>query len=366
MRSGVTAFVVFKDGHQILRRCLDSLRPAVDELIAVDTGAADGSREVAQQAGARIFDLVWPDSFSDAYNFAIQRVETEWTLWMDSDEWLLPESVPLLRDAIGRDDTHAYHLIRQDLYGPREFTEMYLMRLWRTHARMRLRGAIHSNFPPEALGAASEGRKVEYSEIRIRHDGLGNLTREKLLRNIQYIQRELRDRPSQLYFQISLADAFLCVDDPRGAGMIRDLADQVIAMDSSPPEHMVALLLGLALELIVPDEFGSARTRKVVDRLLAWHPDSPPALWALSVFEERRGNVQNEFDALLRVEQLMITGRHNRHVSFPPWIFGEPLFSRLAVTAHRLGRLDVARRNYQRLLELNPQHPLAVGNLAHL
>lgn len=43
------------------------------EIIIVDTGSQDGSRELAAQSGVRLYDLLWQDDFAAAKNFALEQ-----------------------------------------------------------------------------------------------------------------------------------------------------------------------------------------------------------------------------------------------------------------------------------------------------
>jgi cellulose synthase/poly-beta-1,6-N-acetylglucosamine synthase-like glycosyltransferase len=45
-----------------LGSCLASVRDLVDEIIVVDTGSTDNTKDIAAQHGARVFDFAWGDS----------------------------------------------------------------------------------------------------------------------------------------------------------------------------------------------------------------------------------------------------------------------------------------------------------------
>jgi glycosyltransferase involved in cell wall biosynthesis len=52
-----------------LAACLASVQGIVDEILVVDTGSSDPSKDIARQHGARVFDLAWPDSFAAARRY---------------------------------------------------------------------------------------------------------------------------------------------------------------------------------------------------------------------------------------------------------------------------------------------------------
>jgi glycosyltransferase involved in cell wall biosynthesis len=52
--------MIVKDEAATLGRCLSSVRDILDEIVVVDTGSTDCSKEIARQYGVRVFDLPWP------------------------------------------------------------------------------------------------------------------------------------------------------------------------------------------------------------------------------------------------------------------------------------------------------------------
>ena len=57
----------------LLRRCLESMRRAVREIVVADTGSQDESREVAREYGARVLEIPWKDDFALARNQRLPR-----------------------------------------------------------------------------------------------------------------------------------------------------------------------------------------------------------------------------------------------------------------------------------------------------
>jgi glycosyltransferase involved in cell wall biosynthesis/Flp pilus assembly protein TadD len=85
--------IIVKDGADDLDRCLQSTAAAVDEIIVVDTGSTDASVEVARRHGARVSHFDWCDDFAAARNASLELATGEWILWMDADDYLLPEDL---------------------------------------------------------------------------------------------------------------------------------------------------------------------------------------------------------------------------------------------------------------------------------
>jgi glycosyltransferase involved in cell wall biosynthesis len=60
------------------------------EMVVVDSGSTDGTAEIAEQAGARVFSEPWR-GFGAQKNSAIAKAASEWILSLDADEEVSPE-----------------------------------------------------------------------------------------------------------------------------------------------------------------------------------------------------------------------------------------------------------------------------------
>lgn len=81
--------LIVKDEQDTLGRCLESVAGVFDEIVVVDTGSTDATKDVAGRWGARIFDFDWIDDFAAARNFAFAQGTSEYLMWLDADDVLL-------------------------------------------------------------------------------------------------------------------------------------------------------------------------------------------------------------------------------------------------------------------------------------
>ncbi|MBW2130791.1 MAG: glycosyltransferase family 2 protein, partial [Deltaproteobacteria bacterium] len=84
----VSLCMIVKNEETTLPRCLESVRGAVDEMIIVDTGSTDSTREIARRYGAEVFSTQWKNDFSFHRNQSIARAKGRWILQLDADECL--------------------------------------------------------------------------------------------------------------------------------------------------------------------------------------------------------------------------------------------------------------------------------------
>jgi glycosyltransferase involved in cell wall biosynthesis len=78
--------MIAKNEEDNIERSLLSVKPVVDEMIVVDTGSTDRTKDIARSLGAKVYDFPWTDSFSDARNFSLSKASGKWLLVLDADE----------------------------------------------------------------------------------------------------------------------------------------------------------------------------------------------------------------------------------------------------------------------------------------
>ncbi|XEC93659.1 glycosyltransferase [Paenibacillus tarimensis] len=94
----ISLCLIVKNEEQTLARCLESVRDAVDEIVIVDTGSTDRTKEIASTFTQRLIDYEWIDDFAAARNFAFDQATMDYIMWLDADDVLLPqERAKLLR-----------------------------------------------------------------------------------------------------------------------------------------------------------------------------------------------------------------------------------------------------------------------------
>lgn len=88
----ISVCMIVKNEEAVLERCLNSLQGIWDELIIVDTGSTDKTKEIAARYTDRLYDFTWTGSFSDARNFAFEKAQMEYIYSADADEVLDEEN----------------------------------------------------------------------------------------------------------------------------------------------------------------------------------------------------------------------------------------------------------------------------------
>ncbi len=87
----ISLCMIVKNEEDVISRCLDSVKDIVDEIVIVDTGSEDNTKEVAKGYTDKIYDFKWIDDFAAARNFAFSKGNMEYLMWLDADDVIAEE-----------------------------------------------------------------------------------------------------------------------------------------------------------------------------------------------------------------------------------------------------------------------------------
>ena len=95
--STISLCMIVKDEEKVIERCLNTVVDIVDEIIIVDTGSQDSTKEKVKKYKADIYDFPWKDDFAEARNFAFSKARMDYILWLDADDVLEKEDQEKLK-----------------------------------------------------------------------------------------------------------------------------------------------------------------------------------------------------------------------------------------------------------------------------
>ena len=85
----ISLCMIVKNEERVLGRCLESVQEIADEIIIVDTGSEDRTKEIAEKYHARVFEQEWQDDFSRARNYSFSQAEMDYCMWLDADDIIM-------------------------------------------------------------------------------------------------------------------------------------------------------------------------------------------------------------------------------------------------------------------------------------
>lgn len=344
--------MIVRNAERSLAAALASARPFVDEMVVVDTGSTDGTRQIAEQEGARVFDFPWCDSFSAARNHSLAQATGDWIFWMDADDLLSAESGQELRRKIaecpGRDAAFWVTIEEQkvDKRGRKTLLGHAHAKLFPRREEIRFRYRVHEQVAPSIRQA---GLAIRQSRAVVRHAADRSPAAEaaRAERNLRLAYLDLQDHPRDPFVWLTLGTTYLFMTDclptaiyflrRSAAGFRRGSAIQLNAM----------LYLGQAL-----GTSGDRRQEEnVYRRALASFPDDSVLLMRLAGLCERSrrsGAAVDLYRRILERGKIRVSAVHGRHTQLRAAL-------RLGQLHLRIGQRQQAETLWRDFLARHPQ-----------
>ena len=74
----ISVCIIAKNEENRIEKCLASIQPYDFEIVVVDTGSTDRTKEIASKYADKVLDFVWCDDFAAARNFSLQAASNNW------------------------------------------------------------------------------------------------------------------------------------------------------------------------------------------------------------------------------------------------------------------------------------------------
>ncbi len=182
----ISLCMIVKDEIKFIEDCLKAVKPYVDEIVVADTGSTDGTIEVLEKYGCKVFHFEWCDDYSKARNFAISKSSNNWVLILDADEHVIEFNQETINKIVKSNKGEIIGLVKnrsfvgthsnvqtEDL--PRFFNRKYYSYIRDIHEEP----SEKFNFSPIVLDTG----------IVLNHYGYLTSTREEKGKNEQYLER---------------------------------------------------------------------------------------------------------------------------------------------------------------------------------
>lgn len=196
--SSVSLCMIVKDEEPVIARCLDSVRDLVEEIVIVDTGSSDRTKEIASEYTDKIYDFEWIDDFAAARNFSFSKATKDYIMWLDADDVLTEENRESFLVNKNRLDPSVcvvmmkYHTAFDE--SDRPVFSYYRERILRRDRKPRWVGAVHEVIPRSG--------KTVYWDTAVTHRKVVTNDPDRNLRIFEKLIRSGRklDRRQQFYY----------------------------------------------------------------------------------------------------------------------------------------------------------------------
>ena len=203
LHDGISLCMIVRDEAHCIEHCLAAARPHVDQIIVVDTGSLDNTRELADPFTDILKHFTWIDDFSAARNYSLQFASQPWTLVLDADELLSEQDYLNLRELTYTELADGYYLTQRHYLDntqgddamwkpvsePDRFSRDYcgykenkILRFFRNTKTIRYSGRIH-----EIVDMTIAPHRIDNTNIIIHHyhENAENDTEQHVIRNLR-------------------------------------------------------------------------------------------------------------------------------------------------------------------------------------
>jgi len=209
--------MIVKNEEKRIERCLSAASQLKAEIVVVDTGSTDRTKELAAKYTEQIYDFEWCKDFSKARNFSIEKASHDWILVLDCDEYVEKfdlKQIDEFLDPIFYGHVGAI-LRRNQIAGENVCMEDWVPRFF--HRKYyKYEGSIHEQV------VHKKGKDYSLCEIPITvyHDGyVGSIEdiKAKAIRNETMLLEDLKTNPNKPYVYFQLGQAASLVGDSEKA-----------------------------------------------------------------------------------------------------------------------------------------------------
>ena len=180
----ISLCMIVRDEAPVLARCLDCVKSVMDEIIIIDTGSQDTTKQIASQYTDKIYDFVWNDHFAEARNFAFSKASCEYQMWLDADDVITPENQKKLfglKQNLSADVVMMPYHVAFDADQNPVYT-YYRERILKRSLNFQWQGAVHEAITPSGT--------ILYSDIAIEHRKLYSNDPDRNLRIFEKLLSE--------------------------------------------------------------------------------------------------------------------------------------------------------------------------------
>jgi glycosyltransferase involved in cell wall biosynthesis len=357
----VSLCMIVKNEESRLAHCLGSVADFVNEIVIVDTGSTDRTKEIAVQFGAKVADIPWKDSFAAARNASIDRASGEWIFWMDADDYLDVQNREklrsLFRSLTNSTDAYMMRIVSEEASGAAGKMVDHV-RLFRNHPRIRWEYRVHE----QILRAVTEaGGREQWTDIVIRHTGYRDRVACHLKheRNLRLLHLEAKDRPDDPFTLFNLGWTYQVVARYTEAVAHLERGISMVRPGVSFARKMYAVLVNAYRRLGRPGDALAWSHRGLVK-----YPDDSELLYQNAMLSYEAGDLVTPEKQLRR----LLEPRPPSHfaIGVDEGLTGYLARYNLGVVARDLGRLSEAEQFWRAAVAERPDYAAAWVGLAEL
>lgn len=197
--------MIVKNEGKNLDECLRSIDKYIEDIVIVDTGSTDSTKEIAKKYTDKVYDFKWCNDFSKARNFSISKASNDWILVLDADEIVYKFNKEKIEKFIQNNENTIGRIKRINPFEDEKEIKKYIERVNRLFNKKYFyyEGIIHEQL------VTKDNHEYKMIPVEIEANHIGYLNEvinatNKLERNINLLLNSIKDNPNDpyLYYQI--------------------------------------------------------------------------------------------------------------------------------------------------------------------
>ena len=218
----ISLCMITKNEERFLEQCINSVKNIVNEIIIVDTGSTDKTKDIAKKFNAKIFDFKWVDDFSAARNESLKHATKQWILVLDADETLDEDGLKTIKELINDKEIDALLFLQKNYtnetsiagFVNEEHTNegktyagwygSFIARLFRNKKGYKFEGTVHELVEPPI---ESKKGKLAATNVVLHHYGNAepSITKKKRQYYLELCKKKVKQTPNDSsYYELGV------------------------------------------------------------------------------------------------------------------------------------------------------------------
>lgn len=209
----ISLCMIVKNEERVIGQCLKSAQPFFSQIVVVDTGSSDRTKEIAASLGAEVYEFPWTDSFSEARNESLRYARGKWVFWMDADDTVpfrCGEEIQRVALEAPQEVTAFVVPVQFVEDGPGAGTRVDHVKLFRNNSRIRFEGRIHEQNLTSIRQVGGEIARCGAVILHSGYDTSDSGQAKKRERDEKLLRLDLEERPDHPFvlFNLGMTDHF--------------------------------------------------------------------------------------------------------------------------------------------------------------
>lgn len=211
----ISVCIIAKNEEARIADCLRAIHKHPFEIIVVDTGSTDRTKEIAAKYADKVLDFAWNNDFSAARNYSISMATNDWILVIDCDETITEINFHEIQNLISHYPYAIGRLHRDNLCYDKNKNQLHTFDLVeRLFNRdfYHYEGTIHEQVVRNDDKKAY-GFEIPLTIVHTGYLGSDDDLKSKANRNIELLKIQLSQNEKDPYLYYQLGESYMLQSD---------------------------------------------------------------------------------------------------------------------------------------------------------